>query len=190
MLEKKTFVDRLTAILIKRGIISDKEAAAIIKNFQDRSKEEFDEFLLNEGIIAKKILLEALGEYFEVPAMDVKGFFFDHALLRNFPKDFLISNAIIPVEIDEDILTVAAANPNLPGLNSEISAHNTTYVIEYMVGIKRDILDAIMEYYDEPNETYIHDTTDTDEVEPKIEEKSSTNINEMIDEIIEKKDRW
>ena len=75
-------------------------------------QDEFDNFLLQEGLVAKENLLKALSEYYQVPPFDVIGHFFDHDLVIEFPTRFFMRNEIIPLqEINDNMLYVVAANP-------------------------------------------------------------------------------
>lgn len=141
------FVSSLVSILEKNGAVSRSEAKSMIEDFGDRSKEAFDIFILSQDLVSKKDLLIALSELYDVPYFDVVGYFFDNDLLRNFPKDFLLTNAIIPIQLDQNVLTVVASEPDDDSLRPAIGEFSS-YAIEFRVGLKRDIIDAIREYYD------------------------------------------
>ncbi len=129
------------------GVVSNSEAESMRQEFGNRSKEAFDIFLLSQGMVNKPALLNALSVLYDVPSFDVVGYFFDNELLRNFPKDFLITNSIIPIQLDQNVLTVVASEPDDPTLRASIATF-ANYAIELRVGLKRDIHDAIREYYD------------------------------------------
>lgn len=143
----ESFVEGLTKILVKRNAINAREADALKKAFRDSPKPNFDEFLLDEGLVDKENLLLALGDYYQVPPFDAVGYFFDHQLVRMFPKDFLRSNAIIPIEQDENIMVMLASNPADPNVLLRIGRY-VSYDIQFRVGILQDIIDAITEFYD------------------------------------------
>ncbi len=142
----ESFVAGITKILTARKHIKPDEAAALRKAFQDSSKPYFDEFLLDEGLVDKESLLEALAEYYQVPAFDVVGYFFEHDLVRMFPQDFLIRNGLIPLEQDENILVMVASEPDNPELLPLIGNY-LSYDIQFRVGIRSDIIDAVEEFY-------------------------------------------
>lgn len=145
----ESFVEGITAILVKRKIIDAHEAGALKKSFRDSPKPNFDDFLLDEGLIDKENLLLALGDYYQIPPFDPIGYFFDHQLVRAFPKEFLRSNAIIPIEKDEeDMLIMLANNPADPDLLLRIGRF-VSYDIQFRVGILQDIIDSIGEFYDQ-----------------------------------------
>lgn len=179
MHKKKEFVDNFSEMLVKLKIVNPKEAHAMKKDFHTRSKENFDFFLLDEGLVTKDELLKALSEYYKIPYFDVRGFEFDHDLVVNFPKEFLLENLIIPSQVDQDMLTVVASQPEAPGLEAAIRDYTSNDIV-FLVGIGRDIIDVIREFYDE-SPTYIHDLTDEDEMETK-EEREGVDVDQMIED--------
>lgn len=162
----ETFVEGLTRILMLHNVIKEDEAKSLAKSFKDRSKGNFDEFLLEEGLVSRTDLLNALSTYYNVPSFDVVGFFFDHMALHMFPKDFLLRNTIIPLEYDDNIMVMIAGNPQDPNLLPEIGKH-VSYDIVFNVGFDQDIRDAINEYYD----TSPASTPDPDEPEETPEKE-------------------
>jgi len=142
-----TFTQSLSKILESNKVVSRDEVLAMQKAFEESEKAQFDEFLLDEGLIDESDLLKALGEYYQMPSFDVVGYFFDHNLLTKFPKGFLLREAIVPVEVEDNILSVVASDPSRDGLESSIREF-VSYDIVFMVGLKRDICDAVKEFYD------------------------------------------
>lgn len=147
MEKRESFAHALCAIFEKRGLISPKESHLLQDSFKKSTKEAFDDFLLEEGLMSKENILKALSELYQVPAVDVTGYFFESFLLRKFPKDVLHRNAFIPMQVDENIMAVVASEPDDPRL-LPIIGRNVSYDIQFRVGIRRDITDAISEYYD------------------------------------------
>ena len=142
-----SFEAGLLTILVKMRVIAAEDALSIEQSFHDSDVDQFDDFLLSEGIVDEENLLEALSEYFQVPAFDVVGYFFERHYLRMFPKDTLLRNVMIPLEVEENIMIVVTSRPNNPELLVEIG-ENVSYDIQFYVGIGRNICDAIKEYYD------------------------------------------
>lgn len=147
MKKKEAFTKGLSEILVKNKIIAFDEAQSMQEMFKDSVKETFDDFLLEEGLVEESDLLKALSEYYQLPSFDVVGYFFDHNLLAKFPKGFLLRSGIIPLEVDQNMLIVIASNPEESGLESSIRDY-VSYDINFMVGLRRDISDAVKEFYD------------------------------------------
>lgn len=146
-IDNATFVDRILEVLTKQGILKPQEAKDLKTAFEQRAAEQFDYFLLSEGLVEKNALLKALSVLYKVPAFDVNGAFFDHLLLTNFPKDFLLRNAVIPLELDGDALVVVVAEPDTPGLEHALRQFTENDIV-FMVGLRTAICDAVKEFYD------------------------------------------
>lgn len=145
----KTYVDGLVNVLVELGIVPIQEALAIKQSFSASDQHVFDHFMIDEGLVSREDLLRAVAKYYTLPSFDVVGYFFDHQLLHNFPKDFLLRNAIIPVQMDgDDMLIMVASEPDLPNLVEHIGVFSSSDIIFY-VGLQHDICDAIKEFYDE-----------------------------------------
>lgn len=150
MAHSESFVQSLTDILVKQKVITAEHAQELQRLFADSPKEYFDDFLLEEGFVEESDLLRALSAHYQVPACDASGQFFEHFLLRKFPKDFLLRNGVIPLIVDNDELVVIASEPDREGLES-LMRDFVSYDIVFEVGLRRDITDAIEEFYDISN---------------------------------------
>lgn len=166
MEKRETFAQGLCEVLVKQKVVSESEGRALARAFKNSEKENFDDFLLDEGLVEENVLLRALAQYFQVPSVDVTGYFFDTQLLRNFPKDFLLRNRIIPLEMEDDIMIVVASNPDDPDLLPAIGGY-TSEDIQFRVGLGRDISDAVKEFYDK-SLTDRMDDTDSDLIEEQL----------------------
>jgi hypothetical protein len=157
----KTLPQALTEILVRDGIISLMVGDQLERLFKDSDKATFTEFLIEDAFAERRDVLEALSEYYEVPCFDTQGYFFDHALLHQFPKDFLLRNNIIPIEVDEDMLVLVASEPDNQDLPMLIGAY-VSYDTRFEVGLALDIQDAVKEFYDEPVSATSHAPDDLD----------------------------
>lgn len=148
MEEKDTFVTRFAQALIKNNIMKEAEADSLVQEFYDRAKGNVVSFLLEEGILEHEDVLKALASMYDVPAFDVPGHFFNHQLLVLFPKELLLEKALIPLGVEDDIMTVVMSNPEdedtIERLGEFVSNNINVYV-----GIQEDIVEAVKEYYDE-----------------------------------------
>jgi Type II secretion system (T2SS), protein E, N-terminal domain len=177
MKRAETFVEAFTKILAEQGAVKWSDAAVLKKSFLESSQEAFDDFLIQEGLVSRKSLLNALSVYYNVPSFDVRGIFFNHPLLQEFPKDFLLRNEIIPLERDENMLFIVASNPGDEELLPEIGKH-VSYDIQYRVGLAQDILDAVEEFYDKsPTEV----REDSDLREERLEEERAERVLDGLD---------
>ncbi|HEV2601061.1 MAG TPA: hypothetical protein VGT41_02070 [Candidatus Babeliales bacterium] len=148
MEREKTFVQELCEILVRHNVLSTDDITKVHESFEESSITEFDNFLIDEGLVDREYVLAALSEYYHVPYFDMEGFFFNSFLLHKFPKDFLLRHLIIPLSVDDDILIMVAANPNYPGLESLCRTY-VSYDVNFWVGIGTDVIGTVEEYYDE-----------------------------------------
>lgn len=172
------FTQKIAEILVKNKAVSSKEAADLQAAFSESDHNIFTDFLYEEGLVDKEQILIALGQYYQVPYFDTDGYFFDHLLLRDFPKDFLLRNNIIPLEIDQNVLVFVAADPSNPDLLSEIGKY-APYDIQFYVSVALDIQEAIKEFYDKS-------LTDPDDMldrnDEVLEESEINEIREISDQ--------
>ena len=148
MEKNSSFVSRFAQALVKNNVMQEAEAQSFIKEFKGRAKGNVVSFLLSEGLVEREDILKVLASIFSVPSFDVSGHFFNHELLLMFPKEFLLKHCLIPLDIDEDILTVVMSNPEDEKAIEEIGNY-VNYNITIDVGISDHIIEAIKQYYDE-----------------------------------------
>lgn len=161
MEKTNSFVVRFVEALVKNDIMQEAEAQSFVKEFKGRAKGNVVSFLLEEGLVEREDVLKALASIYSVPSFDVSGHFFNHEMLLLFPKDFLIKHSIIPLDIDEDILTVVMSNPDDEKTIEEVGNY-VNYNITVNVGIQDHIIEAIKQYYDEDVITSDIDDMDDD----------------------------
>jgi len=145
----KRYAEVLGEILHRHGVLTKEDMQSLKRDFKGGDPSQLNYFLLDEGLAIKEELLSALSEYYEVPFFDVRGYQFNHELLELFPQEFLINNAVIPIEFDGAILTMVTGNPADPDLTEKIQQF-TQHHIEFRVGITRDIVDEARAYYESP----------------------------------------
>lgn len=139
-------VQLFVASLIKHKAIAPEQGVSFQETYPINIDALID-LVLSDGLITRRDVLIALSDTYQVPWFDVTGYFFDHQLVHLFPKGFLLRNGIIPLMIDEDELIVVAAQPSdelLPLFGDYVS-----WDIQFQVGIRRHIEDAVKEFYDE-----------------------------------------
>ena len=144
----KNFVERVCAALARNGGLTPEQARSLAQQFGGKARLDFEEFVVQEGLVGRRKLLEALSAVYKVPSFDVTGYFFDHYLVRRFDKEFLKRNMIIPLSVDDDeIIVMIAAVPNDVSLAEEVMRY-VSWEPAFLVGMYQDIEDAIDEFYD------------------------------------------
>ncbi len=142
-----TFEVGFLRVLAELKLITAEDAVKLLAAYHESDVDQFDEFLLSEGILDAENLLQALSHYYQVPSFDASGYFFERHLLHMFPKEMLVRHEIIPMQVDENMMIVVAADPSNSDLLFEIGEY-VSYDIRFYVGVARDICDAVEEYYD------------------------------------------
>lgn len=175
MVKKNVFITRLADALVKLKVFSEQEADSLIKEFQGRGKGRIDDFLIDEGIVDRETLLKALQIVYNIVPFDVRGHFFNHQLLLFFPKDFLLNKGIIPLDVDAEIMTVVMSNPEDEETLDTLGRY-VSYNVNVFVGISRDIVDAIEEYYDEDVVTSDIHEQETDVIEDDSEDSDIIDL--------------
>lgn len=155
-------------------ILKGRDAKALEQDFKKSGTSNFEDFLLEEELVSKEDLLDGLSAYYQVAAFDVNGEFFDHNLVRMFPKDVMLRNAFIPWQHDGDVLIVIAADPGDEAV-PEIVGRFVSYDVTFVVGLARDIEDAIKEFYDE---AVTAPTWDASELEESFDEEEARELEE------------
>lgn len=151
-------------------MISRLDEQTLVEEFKKNPAESFEEFLLDEELLSKQDLLKALQKYYDVPSIDLAGFFFDHDLVHLFPKEVMLNNQFIPYIVDGDLLIVIAADPSNEDLD-EIIGRSVSYEVGYMVSIPHDITNAIKEFYDESLTAYgLLDDQDDEQIDLEQDE--------------------
>jgi hypothetical protein len=146
MAVKDEVIDGLINILAERGVLKAEDAGSLKREFETNDAQHFEDFLLEEGLVEKDELLQALQQLYGVRAIDVLGEMFDHDLLVMIPKDVLLRNFCLPYYREENILFVITNDPSNDEL-VEILQKFVSYDIEFFVGIPMHIDMMIKDFY-------------------------------------------
>lgn len=135
--------------LVAQEALTEKQGKDILTAFlAQESEEAFENYLLDEGFVEKEDLLRALSKYYKTPAFDANGVFFEHQYVHMFPKDVMLRNNFIPLDVEDEIMTIVASHPTDPQLPELINSF-VSYSLIFLVGFASDIDDAVKEYYDQ-----------------------------------------
>ncbi len=156
MKKEQELVLAVVNFLTNHQVLSDYDAHELYDMFRASEKEIFIEFLVDEVMVERSELLNALREFYKLKAFDANGYFFDRHLLHMFPKDVMLRNSFIPLERDENMLIVVASRPDNDDLLAIIGEH-VSYDVRFIVGLAHDIHDAVKEFYDDDPNVIIED---------------------------------
>jgi len=97
-------------ILEKKGVIGANEASSIKEELR-LSGEKLDRILLKRGVNAERIL-EAKGEYYNVPIRDLAGAAVPFAVLKVVPEESAIHYRLAPLGIKDNVLEIGVVDPD------------------------------------------------------------------------------
>lgn len=165
MADYNQYILDLTAILAEQGALDEDDVPRLQEEFQNYTLANFEDFLLESGVVERYELLQALQSYYNVKAIDVLGDVFDPNLLWKFPYNVLIEYNCIPYGQDGNQLMVVVGNPQNEELE-EVLGRYVSYDLVFFVGIPRHIRLMVQDYYQESLEgkvQYVDPSEDPDE---------------------------
>ena len=136
---------RIGDILVEKKIITSEELDSAIKEHRG-TKEFLGQTLVRLGFVSEKKLLEVLAEQQGLMFVELKNIKIDKKVITSVPAKFVWHYKIMPINIEGDVLTVAASNPFdvWPLDDLEI---NLGYRVESVLAVSSDIMNAIGKYY-------------------------------------------
>jgi len=137
---------KLGEILVNKGAISKEQLEYALKE-QRKSKELLGKILLDLGFIDRSELLKALSFQLSIPYYpSLKQIPIREEVIKAVPAKFIWHYKFIPLEIKDNTLTIATANPLNVQLLDELSFH-LKYKIKAVWTPETEIKEAIRRYY-------------------------------------------
>ncbi|MGA1393293.1 MAG: GspE/PulE family protein, partial [Phycisphaerales bacterium] len=132
-------------LLLDRGMISDAQLAEAIAE-QQRTGERLDHALVRLGFVRPHEVLEAIGQQFGMPIVDLTSIEVDEATLRMLPPKLVFKQRCVPIRRTGTALQIATCDP------FELSAFDelkllTGVPIELVLAEERDISKFIRTHY-------------------------------------------
>jgi type IV pilus assembly protein PilB len=115
----------LGQVLVRRGLVTEDEIAAALEQ-QATSGKRLGEVLVDMEVLDERGLVEALADFYGMPVTHLRRDAPDPAALALLPEALAREHLAIPVDLDEDALHVAVAQPSddLRFLLTEASGHS------------------------------------------------------------------
>jgi len=142
---------RLGEILVEKGVITAKELELAIAQ-QQKTKKLLGQILIEMGLITEKKLLQILAEQQGVAFVELKNIKINEKVLKNVPAKLVWHYKIMPVSIEENVLTIAISNPFEVWPIDDLESHLGLRV-EKVLATSEDIMSAIKKYYGVAAET-------------------------------------
>ncbi len=97
-------------LLLDKGLITKKDLDRAIEE-QQATGERLDKVLVRLGIVTREQVLEAMGDQFHMPVVDLMEVKVDEQTLRTLPAKLVYKQKCVPIRADGDTLTVATSDP-------------------------------------------------------------------------------
>ena len=113
-----TIQKKIGQILLEMGYIDVSDIDAVLEvQKAEHGARRFGEILMDRGVTEDRIF-QALSVQFSIPLLDTKNFP-EQLPIEKISYNFLVNNLILPVEMKENVLTVATGDPtNSDGIST------------------------------------------------------------------------
>ena len=136
---------QLGEILVERGIITRAQLEEALKE-QKLTGQKIGDILVEKGLITQEELNGALAVQREVPTLDLSEYLIDAEVVKLIPEEIARTHKLMPVFLENNILTVAMANPFDVFVVDELQ-RRTGYVIQPALVNEMDIRRVHQQYY-------------------------------------------
>lgn len=146
---KKTYLSnlKLGEILIREGSIKPDQLKKALEVQKIDGKRKIGDILISQGAISQKQLNEALQHVFETDYVELDNIVIDPELISLIPKRIAQRLKLIPLNKDNNILTLAMANPLDINAIDYIKGY-TKMDVKTKFSDENDILNALSSHYD------------------------------------------
>lgn len=136
---------KLGDVLKEEGLITEQQIVEVIS--KKKVKQKLGDALVEQGYITEKQLLEVLEIHLKIPSVSLYRYSIDEGLMNLIRKEIARENILLPIQQQENILTVAMNDP-LDYFAIDDLELSTGFTIKPVIATKDDILQAINKYYD------------------------------------------
>ena len=179
------------SILVERGLIGDAQLAQAIAE-QNRTGERLDHVLVRLGFCQSSDVLEAIGQQFAMPIVDLDSVEVKPDVLATLPPKLVFKQRCVPIEQHNGTLRVATCDP------FELTAFDelrllTGMAIELVLADERDIRKFIRTHYgvagDTLEELTGEETTSLDnvataDVSDELEQAQEASVIKLVNELL------
>ena len=101
---------RLGEILQQKGLLDEGQLGQALE-MQRRSGEKLGEALVKLGLVSADDIANALSEHLSIPRVDPRVCYITKEVVGLVPEPFIRNQQVLPIELDDRILTVAMVDP-------------------------------------------------------------------------------
>lgn len=147
--------ERLSEILIKKGIISEEKLNQALQVQKDKGG-SLGDILVSQGAIGQRDLLAILSQELGIPPISLSKYKINPEISKSIPKKIAVNYQIMPVSRMGNVLTVAMSDPmNVFALDDIKNV--TGMEISPIITTADDVKAAIEQYYGSAATTAIED---------------------------------
>ena len=163
------------SILLERGLISEEQLKGALAE-QNRTGERLDHALVRLGFVSSTDVLEAIGQQFALPIVDLNTIEVDEEILQTLPAKLVFKQRCVPIGRTNGTLRVATCDPFeltafdelrlLTGMSIELVLADERDIRKFIrthYGVAGDTLDELAGQAEAPESEFA--ATDTDEIE-------------------------
>ena len=174
---KNNQTKRLGELLQESGLVSFEQLKKALE-LQKHSHKKIGEILVEQGFVSEKQIIEVLEFQMGIPHVDLEKTHIEPGIPRLISEKLARRNQLIPIKLEEDLLTVAMADPlNIFAIDDIRIA--TGKRIHPVIASKEDIQNAIGLFYEkESAERALEefDDTYTTDLFEELDEETLANI--------------
>ena len=137
---------RLGEILIQRGLLSEEDLGSALDLQAERPGDKLGKILVDLGFVSAKDVLSALSEQLDLPVLTLQGPPPASPELETLSPKFLRQFCCIPVQLRDQTVVLAMADPLDFETRSTVEA-STGLEVEAGFALEQEILDAIVRHY-------------------------------------------
>ena len=182
------------SILLERGLISEEQLKGALAE-QNRTGERLDHALVRLGFVSSTDVLEAIGQQFALPIVDLNTIEVDEEILQTLPAKLVFKQRCVPIGRTNGTLRVATCDPFeltafdelrlLTGMSIELVLADERDIRKFIrthYGVAGDTLDELAGQAEAPESEFA--ATDTDEIEQAQEASVIKLVNDLLVEAI------
>lgn len=131
-------------LLKETGLVTEEQIVEVLTNKQPNQK--LGDVLVEQGYITETQLLDILALQLNLKSVSLYSYPIDESLTKYVPKDFARSNLLLPINLENNRLTVAMNDP-LDFYSIEEIELSTGFSLRPVIASKDDILQTINRIY-------------------------------------------
>ena len=128
-------------LLVKKGLILEREKESLLETVRS-SNQSIDEILLERGTLTEDVIGQVLADQYGLPWNALQEFRVPSSLMEAIPVELMHRYEFVPMEKEDQILTIAIAKPQDLRMIDELE-HQLGYELQLVVSSKPAILEVL-----------------------------------------------